>query len=149
MSDSAAPGKPAEDLSTWTIDRVRSFAEDTEHQGQELEAAREVAAAHAYRSGEPPQDRRQWAKLSLQVNESTHGNGPWERARMACNSFMLRAWIIDQLGPVADDADWNPESLAADTLAQPPSARPKPSTLPSTGATFLLTRSASCADTRT
>jgi hypothetical protein len=118
MSDSASPSEPTKDLSTWTIERVRSLAEDSDHKGRELEAIREVAAAHVYRSGELLQDRLQWAKLSLQVNHRMHGSSPWERARMACNNFMLRTWVIDQCGPDTYDADWNPESLAADTLAE-------------------------------
>jgi hypothetical protein len=35
---------------------------------------------------------------------------------MLSQNFMLRVWVIEHLGPDVD-ADWNPESLAADTLA--------------------------------
>lgn len=117
MSDSAAQGGTDDDLSTWTIDRLRSLSKDTAPHGQTLEAIREIASAHTYHSGEPQESRLQWAKLSLQVNGRMHGDGPWEQARMACNDFMLRTWVIDQLNPGTDDTDWNPESLAADTLA--------------------------------
>jgi hypothetical protein len=117
MSDSAHPREPVINLSTWTIDRVRSFAEDTDHL-QELERIREVTSAHARRSTEPLQARLQWAMLSLQANERIYGNGPWERERRARNNFRLRTWVIDHLAPVTGDADWNPDSLAADTLAE-------------------------------
>jgi hypothetical protein len=106
--------EPSHDLSTWPVARLRAFATDA--QGQELEAVRVVAQTHAYRSDEPQQARRQWAKLSLQANQRLHGDGRWDRARAAQHNFMLRMWIIDHLGP-DEDPDWNPERLAADTVA--------------------------------
>ncbi|MFJ8085383.1 hypothetical protein ACIQ6Y_32975 [Streptomyces sp. NPDC096205] len=35
---------------------------------------------------------------------------------MAHQDFMLRMWMIDQLGPDDGDRDWCPEALASDTL---------------------------------
>lgn len=102
------------DLSTWTIERLQSFVEDA--QGQQLEAVRVVAQGHAYRADEPREARQQWAKLSLQANQRLHGDSLWERARAAQQNFMLRMWVIDQLGPDNKDQDWSPEALAADTV---------------------------------
>jgi len=47
-----------------------------------------------------------------------HGTGPWQQARRACQNFRLRTWIIDDLGPDPADPDWDPDVLAADTLAE-------------------------------
>ncbi|MFG2415475.1 hypothetical protein [Streptomyces goshikiensis] len=102
------------DLSTWTIEHLQAFATDA--RGQELEAVRVVAQAHVYRSDQPLETRRQWAKLSLLANERMHGVGPADRVREANQNFMLRMWIIDQLGPDSKDPDWSPETLASDTL---------------------------------
>ncbi|MGP3637253.1 hypothetical protein ACTU45_28575 [Streptomyces sp. 24-1644] len=115
MNADADHENPSRDLSTWTIDRLQSFAEDA--QGQQLEAVRVVAQGHAYRADEPREARQQWAKLSLQANQRLHGDGPWDRARAAQQNFMLRMWVIDQLGPDDEDHDWSPETLAADTVA--------------------------------
>ncbi|MFF3427789.1 hypothetical protein [Streptomyces sp. NPDC002602] len=106
---------PSRDLSTWTIERLQMFAEDA--QGQELEAVRVVAQSHAYRADEPHEARKQWAKLSLHANQRLHGDGLWDRARGAQRNFMLRMWMIDQLGPDGEDHDWSPATLAADTVA--------------------------------
>ncbi|MFJ8437169.1 hypothetical protein ACIQ9P_38345 [Kitasatospora sp. NPDC094019] len=114
MNQVAVPEDPAADPSTWTIERLRTFAADAA--GQQLETVRVVAQAHAYHSHEPRDVRQQWAKLSLQANHRMHGDGLWDRARMAQHDFMLRTWIIDQFGP-DEDPDWSPEKLAADTLA--------------------------------
>lgn len=106
---------PSSDLSTWTIERLQLFAEGAH--GGELEAVRVVAQGHAYGADETREIRKQWAKLSLQVNQRLRGDGPWEHARVAQHDFMLRAWVIDQLGPDDGDHDWSPEALASDTLA--------------------------------
>ncbi|MET7861450.1 hypothetical protein ABZS81_30485 [Streptomyces sp. NPDC005318] len=58
-----------------------------------------------------------WAKLSLQANQRLPGDGLWDPARAAQQNFMLRMWMIDQVGPDYEDQDWNPETLAADTVA--------------------------------
>jgi hypothetical protein len=81
-----------------------------------MEQVRIVAQSNAYRSDLSNSDRLRWAKLSLQANQRLPGDDPWERARRECQEFMLRTWIIERLGP-ATDPDWNPEPLAADTLA--------------------------------
>ncbi|MFD0267835.1 hypothetical protein ACFVGY_14800 [Streptomyces sp. NPDC127106] len=114
MNADADHESPSRDLSTWTIERLQSFAEDA--QGQQLEAVRVVAQSHAYRADEPREARQQWAKLSLQANHRLHGEGPWDRARGAQQNFMLRMWMIDQFGPDDEDHDWSPEALAADTV---------------------------------
>jgi hypothetical protein len=107
-------GGPIRDLDTWRFDRLEALA--AAQNGEELEQVRVIAQSHAYRSDEPRLVRLRWAKLSLQANERLHGDGPWEQARMAGQAFALRTWVIEHLGPDADP-DWNPEILAADTLA--------------------------------
>jgi hypothetical protein len=115
LSTDADHEEPSRDFSTWAIERLRAFA--TNAQGQHLEAVRVVAQAHAHRSAEPREARQQWAKLSLQANQRLHGEGRRDRARAAQQNFMLRMWIIDQFGANDEDPDWNPERLAADTVA--------------------------------
>ncbi len=115
MNTDADHEEPSRDLSTWPVARLRAYAMDA--QGQELEAVRVIAQTHAYRSDEPQQARRQWAKLSLQANQRLQGDSRWDRARAAQQNFMFRMWIIDHLGPDDQDLDWNPERLAADTIA--------------------------------
>ncbi|WP_405825321.1 hypothetical protein OG705_32995 [Streptomyces sp. NBC_00838] len=112
--DDARHDRPIRDLSTWTVDRLEAFT--TTQQGQELERIRVVAQSHAYRSDEPRQARLRWAELALNANERLPGDVPWSHNRKICQNFALRAWIIDQLGPAAD-SPWDPEALAADTLA--------------------------------
>ncbi|MEU9153586.1 hypothetical protein AB0D59_24240 [Streptomyces sp. NPDC048417] len=114
MNADADHENPTNDLSTWTIERLRSFTENA--QGQQFEAVRVVAQGHAYRADEPPEARRQWAKLSLQANQRLPGDSVWDRARATQHNFMLRMWVIDQLGPDDEDHDWSPETLAADTV---------------------------------
>ncbi|MEU2132354.1 hypothetical protein ACFXPY_36905 [Streptomyces sp. NPDC059153] len=114
MNADADHENPSSDLSTWTIERLQSFAEEA--QGQELEAVRVIAQGHAYHADEPCEARQQWAKLSLQANQRLHGDGLWDRARETHQNFMLRMWVIDHLGPDDKDHDWNPETLAADTV---------------------------------
>lgn len=116
MSGEAEHQEPVTNISAWTIERLEAHAA-TQH-GQELERIREVAQAHAHRSQEPKNVRLRWAKLSLEANARLHGNSPslWGRARMAHQNFRLRTWIIKHLGPDTDP-DWDPGTLAADTLA--------------------------------
>ncbi|MBL1087262.1 hypothetical protein JK359_35755 [Streptomyces actinomycinicus] len=114
MNADANHENPSRDLSTWTIERLQSFAEDA--QGQQLEAVRVVAQGHAYFADEPREARKQWAKLSLQANQRLHGDSLWDRARAAQQNFLLRMWVIDQFGPDDEDHDWSPERLAADTV---------------------------------
>ncbi|MFE2508314.1 hypothetical protein ACFXC9_07555 [Streptomyces naganishii] len=83
--------------------------------GPELERIRTVAQAHVYRSAQSRESRLRWAKLCLAANRRFHGDGLWERARMRCQEFALRTWVIEHLGADADP-DWNPEALANDTL---------------------------------
>ncbi|MFD7826381.1 hypothetical protein [Kitasatospora sp. NPDC059803] len=118
--DTASTSEPAEDLSVLTFDQLAAFAERPGRHRGELEGIREISALRAYRSedGLGPAERKRWAKLSLRVNARLHGDAPWEQARMAQNDFMLRAWIIDHLGPDAQDPNWDPDALAADTLAE-------------------------------
>lgn len=114
MNADADHENPSRDLSTWTFERLQAFASDT--QGRQLEVVRVVAQGHAYRADEPREARQQWAKLSLQANQRLHGDGLWDRARATQQNFMLRMWMIDQLGPDGEDPDWSPEKLAADTV---------------------------------
>jgi hypothetical protein len=116
VSGEADHQQPVRDISTWTIERLEAYAA-TQH-GQELERIREVAQGHAYQSDEPKLVRLRWAKLSLDANARLHSNSsrPWMRTRMAQQNFMLRTWIIKHLGPDTDP-DWDPGTLAVDTLA--------------------------------
>jgi hypothetical protein len=114
LSEDTERAGPIRDLSTWTIERLEAFAPAQD--GQELERVRVVAQSRAYWSDEPGPVRRRWATLSLRANERLRGDGPWHRARAASRDFVLRTWIIEHLGP-DPVPDWNPETLAADTLA--------------------------------
>ena len=114
MSNDADQDQPIRDLSAWTVDRLEAFM--TTQQGHELERIRVVAQSHAYRSDEPQRVRLRWAKLSLNANERLPGDTPWSHDRKTRQNFALRTWIIDHLGP-GTDSDWDPEALAADTLA--------------------------------
>ncbi|MEU6019778.1 hypothetical protein ABZ826_39340 [Streptomyces sp. NPDC047515] len=114
MNADADHEDPSRDLSTWTIERLRSFAEEAP--GRQLEAVRVVATGHAYRAGQPREARQQWAKLSLQANQRLYGDSLWDRARATQQNFMLRMWVIDHLGLDDEDQDWSPETLAADTV---------------------------------
>ncbi|MEE1838771.1 hypothetical protein ACIODX_37805 [Streptomyces sp. NPDC088190] len=114
MSNDADRDQPIRDLSTWAVDRLEAFT--ITQQGHELERIRVVAQSHAYRSDEPRHVRLRWAKLSLHANARLPGDTPWGQDRKTRQSFALRTWIIDHLGPDTD-SDWDPEALAADTLA--------------------------------
>lgn len=106
----------APDLSTWTIDRLEHYVA-TLADGRELDRARRAAHEHACWSGEAGGDvRRRWAKLASAANVQLPGDNPWDLDRRAQLSFSLRMWIIEQFGPDGDPY-WDPEALAADTLA--------------------------------
>ena len=111
MSEDADRDASIRNLGSWTIERLEAFA--AAQHGEELELVRWIAQSHAYRSDEPRHVRLRWAKLSLQANERMHGNDPWDQNRQ---DFMLRTWVIEHLGPDTDP-NWDPETLAADTLA--------------------------------
>ncbi|MER5471106.1 hypothetical protein ABZX90_30320 [Streptomyces sp. NPDC002935] len=85
--------------------------------GRQLEAVRVVAQGHAYRSDQPEEARRQWAKLSLLANRRMQSDSGGGEPRGIHQDFMLRMWVIDQLGPDRADPEWNPETLASETLA--------------------------------
>ncbi|MEU8662263.1 hypothetical protein [Actinoplanes philippinensis] len=114
MNEDADRGRPIEDLDSWTIEHLEAFA--AAQDGEELEQVRVVAQSHVYWSDEPRPARLRWAKLSLRASERLHGDGPWDHARMVSQAFALRTWVIEHLGS-DEDPDWNPEVLAADTLA--------------------------------
>ena len=114
MNTDAGRGGPIRDFDSWTIERLETFAA-TQH-GEDLEQIRVIAQSHVYCSDEPRHVRLRWAKLSLCANERLHGDDPWDHARMASQAFALRTWVIEHLGSSADP-DWDPEILAADTLA--------------------------------
>ncbi|MFE2538351.1 hypothetical protein [Streptomyces sp. NPDC059371] len=114
MNADADHENPSCDLSAGTIERLQRFAEDA--QGRQLESVRVVAQGHAYGADEPHEVRKQWAKLSLQANQRLYGDSLWDQARAAQHNFMLRTWVIDQLGPDDEDHDWSPEALASDTV---------------------------------
>lgn len=115
VSQDLGPDEPiSADLSTWSIDQLESHAATL--QGRALEGVRVVAQFHTYQSDEPREVRLRWAALSLDANNRGHGDEPWDKARMRQQEFMLRTWIIEHLGPGPEPA-WNPDTLAADTLA--------------------------------
>ncbi|MFC0532050.1 hypothetical protein [Phytohabitans kaempferiae] len=66
---------------------------------------------------------------------------------MLAHNFALRTWIIEHLGPDTDP-DWDPESLAADTLAALTLDPTQLARYPQAGATSRSSRSASYADTK-
>ncbi|WUH92180.1 hypothetical protein OG900_20070 [Streptomyces sp. NBC_00433] len=101
-------------MSTWTIDQYE--ARTAAMRGRALEGVRFAAQSHAYDSDEPRHVRLRWAAVSLDANRRGHGDDPWDQARMHGQDFMLRTWIIEHLGAGAEPA-WNPDVLAADTLA--------------------------------
>jgi hypothetical protein len=101
-------------MHSWTIDQFEAHAAALE--GRHLEAVRELAQSRAYQPGESREARLRWAALSLDANRRGHGDAPWDQARMQHQDFMLRTWIIEHLGPAPHPA-WNPQVLAADTLA--------------------------------
>ncbi|WP_326623932.1 MULTISPECIES: hypothetical protein [unclassified Streptomyces] len=115
MSTSADQQEPGQDLSTWAVERLQTFAMDA--RGRQLEAVRVVAQGHAYSPYQPQEARRQWAKLSLLANRRMHRDSPGGQSRAVQQDFMLRMWVIDQLGPNDKDPDWSPETLASETLA--------------------------------
>ncbi|MER5863733.1 hypothetical protein [Kitasatospora sp. NPDC002040] len=110
----AAHDEPIRSIDTWTVEDLEALA--ATQCGRVLEQIREFAQFHAYRSEEPKHVRLRWAKLSLLANRRLRGDDPWNQARTAQQAFALRIWIIGHLGPDTDP-DWNPETLAADTLA--------------------------------
>ncbi|BCJ39667.1 hypothetical protein GCM10010168_78780 [Actinoplanes ianthinogenes] len=114
MTKDAGHGGPIRELDTWPVDRLEAFT--AARNGEELEQVRVIAQNRAYWSDASRLARLRWAKLSLHANERLHGDDPWEQVRMANQAFMLRAWVIQHLGP-DEDPDWNPEILATDTLA--------------------------------
>ncbi|WSA79989.1 hypothetical protein OG930_32810 [Streptomyces sp. NBC_01799] len=115
MSTSADQQGPEQDLSTWAIERLQSFAMDA--RGRQLEAVRIVAQGHAYHSDQPQEARRQWAKLSLLANRRMHSDSTGDQSRAVQQDFMLRMWVIDQPGSDDKDPDWSPETLASETVA--------------------------------
>lgn len=116
LSDDADHNQPFPDLSTYTIDQLEQYLTVLEGSNQELEGVRVVAQLNAYRSDESRDTRRRWAKMSLTANAQMRADDPCDRARQGRQNFALRTWIIEHLGP-GEDPDWNPEALAADTLA--------------------------------
>ncbi|MGW1842927.1 hypothetical protein [Streptomyces sp. NPDC001966] len=114
MSSDADQEDLARDPSTWTLEQLRTFVQNA--RGQQLETARVAAQGHAYDSAHPQEDRRQWAKLSLLANRLMLADSGGRLTRVTHQDFMLRAWVIDRLGPDDTDLDWSPDVLAADTL---------------------------------
>ncbi len=72
-----------------------------------------VALSRANDQRLPAELRKQWAKLSLQVNARMHGDGPWDQARMAAHNFWLRTRMIEDLGPDPADSDWDAAAIAS------------------------------------
>lgn len=114
MSNDKDRDQPICDLSTWTVERLEAFT--MAQQGHVLEQVRVVAQSHAYRSDEPRHVRLRWARLSLNANARLPGDTSWSQDRKIRHNFALRTWIIEHLGPDSEP-DWDPETLAADTLA--------------------------------
>lgn len=108
--------RPVPDLSSWTIDRLEQHVATLED-SPELDRARHAARSHACQLGESEAGvRRRWAKLALTAIARLRGDDPTYQARRAQENFLLRMWIIEKLGPDGDP-DWDPVTLATDTLA--------------------------------
>ncbi|MFE6554090.1 hypothetical protein ACFVHS_37700 [Streptomyces sp. NPDC057746] len=90
-------------MSTWTLDQLQMFIRDA--RGQQLETARVAAQGQAYNPSHPQEARRQWAKLSLLANRRMLEHADGASAGVAQQDFMLRMWVIDQLGPDDTDSD--------------------------------------------
>jgi hypothetical protein len=115
--DGVSPSnRPGGDISVWAFEQVQAWAHRSDHHGQELECLRVVTVSHAQDEHLDPDDRKRWAKLSLQVNARMNGNDPWQQTRAATNDFGLRTLIIDRLGPDTRDPDWDPDRVAAEIL---------------------------------
>ena len=115
--DGVSPqNRPIGDISVWAFEQVQAWANQSDHHGQELERIREVTVFHAQDEHLDPEDRKRWAKLSLQINARMNGDDSWQQAGTATNNFGLRALIIDRLGPDPHDPDWNPYRVAAEIL---------------------------------
>lgn len=104
------------DLSTWTIDRLEQYVANLDDR-RELDRVLQAARTHACQSGESDAGvRRRWAKSALAAIARLPGDNPTHRVRRQQENFLLRMWIIEKLGPDGDP-DWDPATLATDTLA--------------------------------
>jgi hypothetical protein len=117
LSGGTVNNQPNGEFSTWSIERLEAHAATLARGSKGLETVRVLAQSRVYHSDGDPHARLRWAKLSLTANQRVHGNSSWDRTRMLSQDFTLRTWIIEYLGPDDADADWNPEALAADSLA--------------------------------
>lgn len=117
MSGDTVNDQPNGEFGTWSIERLEAHAATLARGSKGLETVRVLAQSHACQPDEDPHARLRWAKLSLAANRRAHGDSSWDQARMLSQAFMLRTWVIEHLGPDDGDTDWNPETLAADTLA--------------------------------
>jgi len=95
------------DFGTWSIEDLTAYAE--QRPGPGLSTIRVLAVGRAYRTDDSPDNRRRWARLSLLANARLPGD-------RSSDEFILRAWVIENLGPTSDPL-WDPPSLAADILA--------------------------------
>lgn len=103
------------DLSTWTIDRLEHHVA-TLGDRRELDRARYAAQSHACQLGEIKAGvRRRWAKLALAATTRMPADNPTDQVQREQRNFLLRMWILEKLGPDGDP-DWDPATLAADTL---------------------------------
>ncbi|MFB7312551.1 hypothetical protein [Streptomyces sp. NPDC056192] len=116
MSTGSDWEEPEHGMSAWSIERLQAFTTDT-HDWRQLEAVRVVAQQHAYYDSDEPQvSRLKWAELSLLASCRMQGDGSGVADREVTQDFILRMWVIRQLGPDHEDPNWSPEGLAADTL---------------------------------
>ncbi|MCP9210800.1 DUF6194 family protein [Streptomyces sp. NEAU-Y11] len=104
----------ARSLRSLVEEHFRAFV--GEAHGQELEAARLLAQDRAYEDGRSREERLRWAAVSLEASRRQATGGPSHRARSRTQEFLLRMWVIERLGPDDRGGDWNPETLAGDTL---------------------------------
>lgn len=76
-----------------------------------------VAQAHLYDAAGDRAARLRWAGLSLEANRRLHDGSPWQQSRILSQEFALRMWVIAHLGGADCERAWDPQHLAADTLA--------------------------------
>ena len=118
VSGDTEPDQSADDIGTWSIEQLTAHTARL-GPGHGPEFVRVLSQHHVYHDKDRDA-RLRWAKLSLYANRRAHRDTPSDQERMLQQNFLLRTWVIVHLGAEEGDPDWDPEFLAADTLAAHP-----------------------------